>query len=569
MKYDLKGNCNDEFLEFDDYEQAKKDARIAIENYLFARKRKILLAPDIDCDGDQNEWSFRFSLPNYAFGSLTSACVFAYFYDDKIELEVNGSIMFKPEESGRLDRDALNKVVSEYNFKGSGGGTGIRITMEPKTITLNEGFIKHICDEGKLLYDRDEKNDVELAVEFMLDQLMGALYAMELKREAILSKEVKEGDVDEDFEEYDSEEDEISRAMQKKVSVDLDIECDSEEDEDEVNEVEEVRKDKDPGMDIEGLKHLMKKTKERVVGQDEYVENLAFAVYEGLNGNPRNMIVVGPTGSGKTFTVKSMQDVLKGMGKDVAFIREDCTTFTANGFKGNDVNELRKKILREVFKEKDLIIVYLDEIDKLFSAEYDGQGKNVNQDIQGELLSFLDRDSIASTEDGNRILSKRLMFICTGAFVGLDEIEAKYRKETVGVGFKTGEVRKNTKIAENVMLEQLLIEFGAIPEFIGRSNYFIRINELTKSDYYKIAMDKKHGVVQQIKAQYKKYGYSIAFRKNLIDEIVDSAFNQPVGARYIRSALARAAKNSAIAGVKSEKPINSQNKLNISKKDLA
>ena len=562
MLYDIKNACNKEYLKFDDFEQAEKDARNAIQNYLSARKKKISLPPNIICDSEQKDWTYIFSLSNYAFGDRTSASVCVMFRNKRIKIEANAHILTNTYKEVEINTKALNEAVENYNFVGSKGCGGIRITMDPESITLNEGFINHICDAGRMIYKREDKSDIELSVEFILDQLMGALYAIETQRRYILPDEVEDNHEYLDYEECETEEEEIREEVEMSYKSSMGVQID-------YDEVDYENEDREGAViTLKELKDLIKETQLRVVGQDEYVEQLAFCIYAGLNDNPKNIIVVGPTGTGKSFTVETIVGVLKTMGKNAAMIKADMSKYTPNGFQGANVNEIKGKIRRELFLERDLIIVYLDEIDKLFKEEYDGEGKNVNQDIQGEFLSMLSREGIAETEEGKEFLSKRLMFVSTGAFVGMDDLEAKHRKETVGVGFNTDKVYKKTKITENIKLEELLIEFGAIPEFIGRNNFFLKINTLTKNDYYKIATNEKYGDMYQVIDEYKKYGFNIAFRKNLIDEIVDCAYKQPMGARYIKSAFSLAAMNSFLDRLDNNQLDKEEKKLMVSKKDL-
>ena len=553
MRYGVWAKSNDKYLKYDDFEKTEKEARLFIEDCIFSDKD--YSSPTVACRHDRMEWQYRFFKKDSEIGDVVECNVYAFFHDNKIAIDVICEIALKGKDIGQANVKEIKQIAHNYDMNALVGESRIVLRSELELVVLNEGLIDCICEEGALIYNREEQSDWEIGIEFMMDQLQGVLYVMEEQTTIIYNSDSEPFDDEESKSDKEEKVNESSKESSESIiSEDIELAPDLEEEEQE-------------GMTIGELKQIIKACNERVMGQEEYVETAAFCLYEGLNKNPKNLLVAGPTGSGKTYTIKTLIDLLKESGKNIGFIKEDVSNYTSNGFKGGDIEQIKKKIMGQMIFERDLIVVYLDEIDKLLIPEFDGAGMNVNSEIQGELLSLLTKD-ISNVEENVEALKQKVIFICTGAFVGLDEIKDKHRKTNEGLGFNREEVSKPTKITESIKLEQLLIEYGAIPEFIGRFNYFLEMNSLTKRDYWNIATDEEFGAIKETIDEYKKYGYDLRFRKNLIEEIVDCADKQPLGARYIKSAFNLAAKNSFLNRMKDNSVDITNDKLTVCKKDL-
>lgn len=567
MRYDIKHYSNEDFIEYDNFERAKNNTCMSIENTILStNKREVLSTLDVNCNREQDEWTFKVWFPMYGIGGVNTLSVNAFFCEKIVEIEIKTVIGLTLEEQNNLDIDLIKEICADYDMEAFVGDDSIIIKSDPPRVKLNEGLIEEICDTGVGLYYRKIQSDEALLAEFLIDQMMGALYVLKTKKGEIFPGVYNEENGNGSKVESNNKENEEEADDESDSCEDLAVECSDFEDS--FSEDSKEEKVNNMGMSLKDLKKLIKEAKKRIVGQDEYIENAAFCMYEGINNNPKNMLVVGPTGCGKTYTIETLIDILKKSGKDIQFIKEDVSGYTSSGFKGGDVEQIKKKIQKANFVDRDLIVVFFDEIDKLLVPEYDAAYSNVNAEIQGELLSVLTGD-VCATKEGTEKLRKNLMFVCTGAFVGLDEIESKKYKNSKGMGFNAEDEVKETKITERVKLEELLIEYGAIPEFIGRINYFLKLNNLTCKDYMEIATNEEYGVIKQLEEEYKKYGYNLKFRKNLIEEIIDGACNQPLGARYVKSAFSVAAMNSFLNRMKSEDISQSKDQLTVCKGDLS
>jgi ATP-dependent Clp protease ATP-binding subunit ClpX len=317
------------------------------------------------------------------------------------------------------------------------------------------------------------------------------------------------------------------------------------------------------GYDIDYYKQLTpQKIKcaldEHVIDQEEAKIKASVAVYNHIKKEKieadsdiqlkkSNLLLVGPTGVGKTLMAQALSETLK-----VPFYIADATGLTEAGYAGNDVENILWGLLTASNFNIPLAergIVYIDEIDKLakkFNAEH-----SLNKDVSGEgvqqaLLKILEGGIITvtppgrrlPTEEGVEIDTTNILFILGGMFNGIQEIkEDRIRiKKKVGFQCNTGEVDERPDQANEVTAEDL-IKFGFIPEFIGRIQVIAELNELNEKAMKEILTEPKNNVVEQFKALFQGDDVKLVFEDGALDAIVTKAITQKTGARALKNVL--------------------------------
>ena len=299
-----------------------------------------------------------------------------------------------------------------------------------------------------------------------------------------------------------------------------------------------------------------------VIGQDVAKRTLAVAVYnhykrlqhkdkskkDDVELAKSNILLIGPTGSGKTFLAQTLARML-----DVPFVMADATTLTEAGYVGEDVENIVSKLLQSCNYEVERAqrgIVYIDEIDKI-SRKSDNP--SITRDVSGEgvqqaLLKLIEGTMASIPPQGGRkhpnqdflqIDTTNILFICGGAFAGLEKV-IENRTEASGIGFsamvKSKEVRSITEVFNEVEPEDL-IKFGIIPELIGRMPVIATLAELSEDALMQILTEPKNALVKQYSKLLAMEGVDLEIRPSALKAIAQKALKRKTGARGLRSIL--------------------------------
>ena len=297
---------------------------------------------------------------------------------------------------------------------------------------------------------------------------------------------------------------------------------------------------------------------EYVIGQEDAKKTLSVAVYnhyKRINSTKEindveiqksNILLLGPTGSGKTLLAQTLARVL-----NVPFAIADATTLTEAGYVGEDVENILLKLIQSAdydIERAEKGIIYIDEIDKISRKS---ENPSITRDVSGEgvqqsLLKIIEGTTASVPPQGGRkhphqeflqINTANILFICGGAFEGLENIiKDRIGKKSIGFGAEI-ESKKDLKRFEvfEEMLPQDLLKFGLIPEFVGRLPIIATLHELDRDALIKIFTEPKNALMKQYKKLVELDGVKLEFEPEALETIVDKAIERNTGARGLRS----------------------------------
>ena len=251
--------------------------------------------------------------------------------------------------------------------------------------------------------------------------------------------------------------------------------------------------------------------------------------------------MVGESGCGKTLTVKTIAKLF-----DLPYVIADATTLTEAGYVGEDVENLIKKLLQAANDDVEKAmhgIIFIDEIDK---KSRKSESATVSRDVSGEgvqqsLLKLIE-GTVIKIDDYDESIdfdTKDVLFICSGAFVGLDEIIRKNRSKTsIGIGATLNTKKAFSAVAKTATPDDF-IKYGLIPEFVGRHPVHVVFDDLTPDMLIRILKEPKNSILSQFKALFKYEGVSLDFDDKYLQNVADECLKQKVGARGLRSIMER------------------------------
>lgn len=287
-------------------------------------------------------------------------------------------------------------------------------------------------------------------------------------------------------------------------------------------------------------KKVKQKIDEIVIGQEDAKKQLIMECYKHYNSKSKtrnNLFLLGNSGVGKTFLVRNLASII-----GVPFVEFDSTTFSETGYKGKDTIEIVQELYTKCGGDKEKTesaIVFIDEIDKIVTTS-NGEGVNKVQHallklIEGATYPIQKGKGVRSGVD--MIDTGEILFIVAGACVGIQDIVKKRTISTGNIGFS---IRDNIKTEQSKeLIAEDLVEFGFIPEFVGRFPIIVQLKDLTKEDFRSILTKSKESVIPEYVSLFKEENIELSFTTEIIEKLTEKAKSSPMGVRAVQHSLAK------------------------------
>ncbi|QCI27296.1 ATP-dependent Clp protease ATP-binding subunit ClpX [Buchnera aphidicola] len=310
-------------------------------------------------------------------------------------------------------------------------------------------------------------------------------------------------------------------------------------------------------------KKIKKKLDEYIIGQEKAKKILSVSVYNHykriiyLNNNQdnnieikkSNILLIGPTGCGKTLLAETMAKILQ-----IPFVIADATSLTEAGYVGDDVESILQKLLQNCqynISKAEKGIIYIDEIDKICKKS---ENVSITRDVSGEgvqqaLLKIMEGTIASVPPQGGRkhpnqpclqLNTSNILFICGGTFDGLKKNINKHYKKNIKIGFNNfinNNINKKKNTNLNDITSKDLIRFGLIPEFIGRLPIIVTLNHMNQNMLCQILCKPKNSIIKQYKKLFLMDNTILEFEENAIIEIAKQTLKNKIGARGLRSII--------------------------------